>query len=72
MKKGYFSIVVTIFLLSVGLLHLPSISINSLEGLFSLLWFALGGTVVLSNFIHINKTEKEERRSFARIKKRYF
>lgn len=59
--KRYFSIVLTIGILLVGLMHLPQINLHSLDGLFSMLWFALGGTIVLANYISITKIEKQSK-----------
>lgn len=61
MKKGYFNIFITVGLLVVGLLYLPAVKLNSLEGVFSIMWFAMGAVVVLANYIHIINVEKREK-----------
>lgn len=61
MKKGYFNIMITIGLLVVGLLYLPAVNISSLEGVFSILWFAMGAVVVIANYIHILNAEKRKK-----------
>ncbi len=59
---GYLKLLLTLGLLIIGLLHLPSININSLEGIFSLSWFVVGGLMVLGNYLYISKVEKRDQK----------
>lgn len=60
--NGYFKIILTFGLLIMGLLNFPSMNIQSLEGVFSTLWFGIGALIVIANFIYISKIEKTKAR----------
>ncbi|QNO15642.1 hypothetical protein HYG86_13085 [Alkalicella caledoniensis] len=66
--KGYLKIILTIGLLVIGLLHLPSMNMRSLAGIFSTLWFSVGALIVVANFVYITKIEKSQ----SRVRKRAF